>query len=233
MAGAAPQPGPPQSGPSRSGRRQSNSHIVALLSLKVLLLAFFILLNSLASFEEERRSAVVDSVREAFRGLLPAEHSVNANPSGLDVLEGGDDVVDTLKQLFGSDLPLVELPAASDARVLQIDLTADELFESDGSALSPDGAETLRLVAGVLADPRFARQQARIDALYGLSGRASGLAGNRAPLLRAAAVVRALEREGLAPSRLSAGLLPDFAGKLRLHFTIASEPAPAAAGAEG
>jgi hypothetical protein len=233
MAGAAPQPGPPQSGPPQSRRGQSNSHIVALLSLKVLLLAFFILLNSLASFEEERRSAVVDSVREAFRGLLPAERSVNANPSGLDVFEGGDDVVDTLKQLFGSDLPLVELPEASGARVLQIDLTADDLFESDGSALRPDGAETLRLVAGVLADPRFARQQARIDVLYGLSGRASGLAGNRAPLLRAAAVVRALEREGLAPGRLSAGLLPDFAGKLRLHFIIESEPAPAAAGGEG
>ena len=44
MAGVAQQP----------GRRQSNSHIVALLSLKILLLAFFILLNALASFEDNR-----------------------------------------------------------------------------------------------------------------------------------------------------------------------------------
>jgi hypothetical protein len=224
MAGASPQRGSRQS--------NSNSNIFALLSLKVLLLAFFILLNSLASFEEERRSAVVESVREAFQGLVPAVRSISDSPAALDLLDGGEDIADSLKQLFGSDLPLVELPESSGARVLQMDIAVDEFFEEGGNALRPDGAETLRLVAAVLADPRFARQEARVDVLYGLSGHTSGLDGNRTALLRAATLVRSLEHEGMAPLRLSAGLLPALPGKVRLHFTVEAQPAPAA-GEEG
>lgn len=217
MAGASPHSGP----------RQSNSHIVALLSLKILLLAFFILLNALASFEEERRAAVTESVREAFRGLLPASDNLSVNPSGVAVFEGGEDVADVLKLLFGADLPLVELPQSSAARVVQIDLPVADLFAEGGNELQPEGAETLRLVAGVLSDPRFAGQQLQIDVLYGLAGASSGLAGNRTALQRAALLVRALEREGVASARLSAGLLPNFSEKVRLHFTIAA-PEPAA-----
>ncbi|HEY9539772.1 MAG TPA: hypothetical protein VIS03_19420 [Kiloniellaceae bacterium] len=216
MAGAAPQP----------KNRQSNSHIVALLSLKILLLAFFILLNALATFQEERSSAVVDSVRDAFQGLLPVGRRGAADPGGVGLFDGGEDIVDNLMRLFGNDLPLVELPASSGARVLQIDVPVTDLFDAEGSAVSPEGAETLSLVAGVLADPRFADQQARVDVLYGLSGAASGLADNRGALLRAAALVRVLESQSVAPARLSAGLLPSFPGKVRLHFTVAVAPAP-------
>lgn len=223
MAGVAPQ----------SGDRQGNSHIVALLSLNILLLAFFILLNSLANFEEERRGAVVESVREAFQGLLPAGRSVSADPAGPGILEGADDIIESLSQLFGDDLPLVERTEASGARVLQIDLPAGDLFVDEGNDLRPDGAESLRLIAGVLADPRFARHRARVDVLLGLDGRSSGIAGNRVALLRAGLLVRTLERDGVTPARLSAGLLPGFPGKVRLHFTVDAEPAAAAGGGEG
>src|SRR3546814_12861432 len=81
-------------------------------------------------------------------------------------------------RLFGNDLPLVELPASSGARVLQIDVPVTDLFDAEGSPVSPEGAETLSLVAGVLADPRFADQQARVDVLYGLSGAPSGPSDN-------------------------------------------------------
>src|SRR3546814_4588433 len=89
MAGAAPQP----------KNRQSNSHIVALLSLKILLLAFFILLNALATFQEERSSAVVDSVRDAFQGLLPVGRRGAADPGGVGLFDGGEDIVDNLMRL--------------------------------------------------------------------------------------------------------------------------------------
>src|SRR3546814_11544455 len=121
MAGAAPQP----------KNRQSNSHIVALLSLKILLLAFFILLNALATFQEERSSAVVDSVRDAFQGLLPVGRRGAADPGGVGLFDGGEDIVDNLMRLFGNDLPLVELPAYSGARVLQIDVPVTDLFDAE------------------------------------------------------------------------------------------------------
>src|SRR3546814_12558374 len=101
---------------------------------------------------------------------------------------------------FGHVLSLVVLPASSGARVLQIDVPVTDLFDAEGSAVSPEGAETLSLVAGVLADPRFADQQARVDVLYGLSRAASGLADNRGPRLPAAALVRVRESTCVAPA---------------------------------
>src|SRR3546814_16111292 len=101
---------------------------------------------------------------------------------------------------FGNDLPLVELPASSGARVLQIDVPVTDLFDAEGSAVSPEGAETLSLVAGVLADPRFADQQARVHVLSGLSGAASGLADNRGALLPPPPLVRGLGTPSVGPA---------------------------------
>jgi hypothetical protein len=217
MAGVAKQP----------GQRQSNSHIVALLSLKILLLAFFILLNALATFEDDRRTAVVDSVRQAFQGLLPARLNLDRSPAALDVFEGAEEVIDRLHRLFADDLPIVERRESAGNRTLRVDMPVADLFAADGEALMPEGAETLRLVARALADPRLAPAGYRIDLLYGLGG----ASGRTAAVARAGAMVRELERQGLAPGRLSTGLLPDFGGRVRIHFTIM--PEAAAPGAEG
>ncbi|MGD1876904.1 MAG: flagellar motor protein MotB [Kiloniellaceae bacterium] len=201
-----------------------------MLSLNILLLAFFILLNSMASFEEERRDAVVDSVREAFQGLVPADRNLTADPAALDIFEGADDVIDSLNQLFGDNLPLVESQDAAGNRVIKVDMPAGDLFAAQGDALRPDGAETLRLIGAVLDDPRFISPGYQVDVLYGLPGKASGIEGNRPALMRAGTVVRELVRQGLPPARLSAGLLPELPDQVRILFTIRLEaPPPAAA----
>ncbi len=227
MAGVAQQPGPP-----RSGRGKSNSHIVALLSLKILLLAFFILLNSLATFEDNRRTAVVDSVRQAFQGILPNQNNQSQRPAALEMLDGAKEAVDELRRLFSENLPIVERRESTDSWKLRLDMPVDDLFAADGDELMPEGVETLRVIAGVLSNERFGALNYRIDLLYGLSGGVSGFAGNEAALARAGALVRALERQGLPPARLSTGFLPDFAGQARFHFTIESD-APAAAERSG
>ncbi len=224
MAGVAKQP----------AQRQSSSHIVALLSLKILLLAFFILLNALSTFEEEKRSAVVDSVREAFQGVLPAPVNLSRSPAALDIFKGAEEVIDELHQLFGGDLPIVERRDSPGSWTLQVDIPESDLFSEGGRELVPDGAETLRLIAGVLVDPTVARPSYRLDLLYGIEGRNSGLEGHRAALARAGVLVRELERQGLEAPRLSTGLLPSFAGQVRLYFTIqldALRPEGPAAGA--
>jgi hypothetical protein len=210
MADVAKQPAP----------RQSSSHVVALLSLKILLLAFFILLNALSTFEEEKRSAVVDSVREAFQGVLPSPVNLRRSPAALDVFKGAEEVIDELHQLFGGDLPIVERRDSPGTWTLQVDVPESDLFAEGGRDLVPDGAETLRLVAGVLSDPTVDRPAYRLDLLYGVQGRNSGLEGHRETLARAGVLVRQLQRQGLEAPRLSAGLLPSFAGQVRFYFTI-------------
>lgn len=213
---------------SRQTHPKSNSHIIALLSLNILLLAFFILLNALSTFEEERRSAVVDSVRQAFQGVLPAQFNISAAPAAIDIFEGAENVVEALHQLFGNNLPIVETMESPGTWTLRVDVPVEELFAEGGEALAPEGAETLRLIAGVLGDERFATPGYHVDLLYGVSSADSGIEGHRPALKRAGALVRALERQGLPPARLSSGLMPAFAGKVRFYFTVELEaPAPA------
>lgn len=226
MAGATPHPGHPRTCPPVSGRGQSNSHIIALLSLKILLLAFFILLNALSSFEEERSTAVVESVREAFHGLVEAEYSASPTPAGTGVLAGSEDAFQALKQLFTSNLELVESTDASGALTLQVDLDTADLFAEQGAAFRPDGAEVLRVVAGVLSAPALAGSY-QVDVLYGLAGSPGGQDGSRAAVLRAGALVRQLQELGLPAQHLSAGLMPGLEGRVRLHFTIEPETVPA------
>jgi len=222
MAGGSPQ----------STQGQGNGNVIALLSLNILLLAFFILLNSMATFEEERRNAVVESVREAFQGLLPAERNLSDLQAGVDVFEGASDAIDSLHQLFGDNLPLVESEDDSGRWIMKIDMPVADLFSDEGDALRPDGAETLRLIAGVLTDPQLAAPGYQVDVLYGLSGTASGVQGNREAMRRAAALVRELQSQGMAAEHLSAGLLPDFPDRVRFHFAITLE-APQGAAASG
>lgn len=228
MAGVARQPGPPRSGPRQPHQGQSNSHIVALLSLKILLLAFFILLNSLSTFEEERRAAVVESVREAFQGLLPAEYSVSATPAGAGLLEGAEDTYEALKQLFSTNLELVEERNASGALILQVDLAVADLFVDEGVALRPDGDEILRVVAAVLGDQRRAGTAYQIDILYGIDGDSGDSGDSGEAVMRAGALARQLESLGLPAEHLSTGLMPGLRDRVRLHFTIETEAAPAA-----
>lgn len=226
MPGIAQEPGRHQ-----SGRVQSNSHIVALLSLKILLLAFFILLNALATFEDDRRTAVVDSVRQAFQGVLPAELNLARSTAAVDVFDGAQRVIEELHRLFADDLPILERSESPGTRTLRVDIPVTDLFAEDGNDLMPEGAETLRLIAAALHDPRFATAGYRVDILYGVPG--SGADASRAALARAGALVRELENHGLPSAHLSTGFLPDFAGQARFHFTIELEAPVAAAGEEG
>jgi len=216
-----------------TGRRQSNSHIVALLSLKILLLAFFILLNALATFEDDRRTAVVDSVRQAFQGVLPAEINVNSSSAALDVFDGAERVIEDLHRLFADDLPILERRDSPGTWTLRVDLPVADLFADGSDELMPEGAETLRSIAAALGDPRFATPGYRVDLLYGVPGTAGGIDGKRAALARAGVLVRELESHGLPSERLSTGFLPDFDGQARFHFTIEIETPPEAAGGKG
>ena len=216
------------SGPQlRPGQQQSSSHIMALLSLKVLLLAFFILLNALSNFEHERSTAVLESVREAFRGIVPADHSRSSEAAALDVFEGQEDIAEALGRLFDDTLPVVERSDAANTQTLQVDMPADDLFAGNSPVVSGQGLDTLKTIAAVLTDERYSGQDYQVDFLYGLEAGDAATADRLLELRRAGALVRILERDAVPPARLSTGFMPSFSGRVRIHFTL---PLPAPAG---
>ncbi|WP_299616712.1 hypothetical protein [Pelagibius sp.] len=217
----------------RPGQQQSNSHIMALLSLKVLLLAFFILLNALSNFEHERSTAVLESVREAFRGIVPADHSRSSEAAALDIFEGQEDIAEALGRLFDDTLPVVQRSDAANTRTLQVDMPAGDLFADNSPVVSGQGLDTLKAIAAVLTDERYADQDYQVDFLYGLEAGDAATPGHLLELRRAGALVRTLEQDAVPSAHLSTGFMPSFSGQVRIHFTLPlpnSDGRPAAAG---
>ena len=121
----------PNAVPQRTSRR-SDPNVIALLSLKLVLLGSFILLNALADFEEHRTRTVLDSVNEAFNGRIEAPESLAPFAAALGPLEQGNAMMDEVGRLFQSLIPAVRSDHAAERGRLQLELPAETLFRAGG-----------------------------------------------------------------------------------------------------
>lgn len=117
------------------------------LGLFVMLLSFFIVLNSLSRFEESKTYAVINSLSNA---LIPQYSVQNNLPSPVITAEGEDanagDTLDRIKALFRSSIPDVKAQKNRFGTELRMEMDRD-LFEA---ALFNEGEDADRL-AHVLA----------------------------------------------------------------------------------
>ncbi len=202
----------------RPGSRRGDPNVVALLSLKLLLLGFFILLNALSEFEEHRTRSVLDSVNEAFDGRIDAPESHAPFAAALGPLEQGRAMMEEVGRLFHSLLPAVRSEHAADRGRLQLELPAETLFRPGGIALQPGRDLLLRgLVAALASDGRLGLDF-EVELLHGADTLAAPSAPPGGPLemQRLGALVRLLVRLGLPARKLSIGMLPGRPGKVRL-----------------
>ncbi len=141
-------PVPPGPAPGR------DPNIVALLSLKLLLLGFFILLNALSQYEEDRTRRVLISVNQAFDGRVDVRESEQDYPSALGPLEREASLLDAVGQLLDALLPAVRTTTSHDGTRLRLELSAGSIFQPGGTALQPGRALLLRRLAGALTAER-------------------------------------------------------------------------------
>jgi len=125
-----------------------DSHIIALLSLKLLLLAFFILLNAISDYEAQKTDAVVESVRKAFKTDPLQQTSVT---TGIENLDSTEPLADEIGRLFESFLPAVAIEDETLSKVLRIKLPTERLFSAGESGLSAGGQVILRRMLRALA----------------------------------------------------------------------------------
>ncbi|MEE8432899.1 MAG: OmpA family protein [Candidatus Desulfatibia sp.] len=121
---------------------KSNIGVTMMVSLFLILLTFFILLNSIAVMDESRTRRAIGSLMGAFGGL----------PGGLSPLATGDDIMPPSAPLMEADLTLAQLMAlmnkpvpvaAGEIRVHEIEegesvsINAKDLFTKDGAGINP------------------------------------------------------------------------------------------------
>jgi len=178
-----------------------------MLSLKLILLAFFILLTVMSDFEEKRTRDVLESVNARFFGNVKAVTGMDKPDAATGALQGAKALKTQLKSLFEQTIPAVKVEESADGRVLRLEMDADKLFEKGSTALAPGRSAFVRRVARALTKGPGAKQFYEMQFLHAYPG-AAAIGRNSLAVLRGGAFVRRLTAQGIEAAQVSTGLWP-------------------------
>ena len=217
---------------------RSNSNMMLLLSLNLILLAFFILLNSLAEFETDRARAVLESVKQAFHGKVEVAGQLPAISNALGELPEVAAKMREVGSLFEAIAPLAQAKSLRRANSVQIDLPASALFKPGIPRIRQAREALLARLAHSLRKTHEGAPRYLFEILVGIGPRKAvedTATSNSATLeLRRAAVLAVrLNAEGAPLDGLSTGLQPGAANSLRFVVRLRPNAGAGAGGGEG
>ncbi|MDX1737147.1 MAG: hypothetical protein R3261_02860 [Alphaproteobacteria bacterium] len=120
------------------------------LSLFLLLLAFFILLNALSTFEEAKARMVIKSVTSTFKTELVEKKKAQIFISTLGAVPEPREVMGQIEQMWVTAVPLVKVDALNEGSMMQMTLATKELFVVGEAAIRPDRVSILNATATAL-----------------------------------------------------------------------------------
>lgn len=219
-----------ETNPQEDGTKRTSS---LFLSVYLLLLAFFILLNSISTLHEVRAKAVMDSLTSTFATLLPSRQTPFSSATGTIV--GTREFFKTVGDIFEAAIPAARIRIAQTGRLMQITLPLDALYLAEKAEIRPaQGALLNRLVAAMSVPPRGLRYEMTllVGSAYGEGG---GLPiGENLAVARAGVMAREMVRRGAAPQTLFVGIEPGDPTVARALFrVVGEEDAGAAVGDDG
>ena len=214
----------------QGGGKRRDRNIVAMLSLYLLLLAFFILLNTLSKLEEDRTRVVLESVNAAFDGSVESIVSVKPYSAALGPLQDAAALMADLSRLFDQTVPAVRTQVAADGPVLRFELDATALFRNGQVDLKAGRGLLLSRLSEALLSERNNKLFFEIELLHGVPERgirAVAEAADRSlEIRRMGVLVSELQVRELPAERLSVGLVPGRPGVVQVVVRIFQEAPP-------
>jgi hypothetical protein len=209
----------------RTGKDQKI--FVVLLSLYLLLLAFFILLNSISRFEEGKTRAALTSVTTTFA----TKKSGTVDPQSSGTIESEflapSEFLKTLASLVTTSVPAAEVETITPDRLIQISLPVESLFVEGEPRFLPEAAPILQGVVDLLArHPPGLRFEAEVVLGAAPIAPHDPDQGETLEIARAGASARELARLGLPGSRVAVGVDQGDPDRIRFLFYVRSENRP-------
>ncbi|MEQ9491138.1 MAG: hypothetical protein RIM72_19330 [Alphaproteobacteria bacterium] len=121
------------------------------LSLFLLLLAFFILLNALSTLEEVRSRAVLSSVASTFKTDVLPDTTAEILISTLGPVPQPEDVTEELERLWVTAVPVAKIETLKPGRTLQMTMRKTDIFVGGEAAVRADRNDLMRATAYALA----------------------------------------------------------------------------------
>lgn len=187
-------------------------NIVQLLALFLLLLSFFILLNSLSSFEHKKARAVLGKVNETFagQGIYARDEPFVEMGDRAAVERFWGRVRAALARVF----PTVRLEGSPDGQHMRLTLPSDSIFLRGSANIRSDRIGLVRSLAAALKD-HPAELRFRLALTLGVSADERELAN-----ARAGAFARAIVAAGAPGDVISIGVRMAKEGTTGFDFEI-------------
>ncbi len=197
--------------------------LTLFLSVYLLVLAFFILLNSIASYEEVKAKAVMESLSTTFADFGPGG-TTDPFVANFGDLAAARAFQQQMTRVFEAAIPAAQVSILRPGRLMQVELDAASLFLDDKAAIRPGQLPLLdRIVAALSAPPPGLRHE--LEFVIGAPPGADGALpiGETPQVARAGAFAREMLARGAPPQALTAGLRLGSPERVRLLFRTLGE----------
>lgn len=121
------------------------------LSLFLLLLAFFILLNSISSFRETKSRAVLSSVASTFQAETTSDLSAEIVVSTLGPVPEPMDVINEVERLWLTAVPITRVEKLVAGNTLMMDVPTTQIFVGAEPTVRSDRGDLIEATASALA----------------------------------------------------------------------------------
>ena len=201
--------------------------LVQVLSLYLLLLAFFILLFNASRFDQGKADAVTESLSSTFRMHGVPEHDPVVRSSDQGQAPGAEQILDSFADLIRTELAVAKVEKLRRGRLLRVSLGADELFNTDTADIRSDRLGLIQYLAGFLGKkPSGYRHKVQI--FFTTDWVTPDQMKNAVPLSirRAANLSRSLMQHNAVPGTVSGGIRHGRGSQVQLIYRVDQELRP-------
>ena len=206
----------------RSGRPDPS--VVVFLSLYLLLLAFFILLNSLSQMEQDRTRAALGSIDATFKSRIETALAWRPARSVPGSVSGTERLPARLKRPFEPVLPIGRFEVLQVGNLIRVTVPSDLIFVPGRSALRATRTRLMESIADGLSQ-RTAEGHYQVALQIGTKADLGSAGEPELALARAGVFARDLRRRGVPARQIAIGLGPGDPDQLRLTFDIQGDDA--------
>jgi len=195
--------------------------LALFLGLYLILLAFFVLLNTMATLKEDRVKAVLGSLLSTFS----TEILNTLNPTEFTASVGNElstqEYHREIRDFFEVAVPLSRVEFYSAGSVMRIRMPADQLFESGSIVVREDREDLMfRITRALKRRVAGLRYEVEFSTFTGPFLGDEAASGQVIEIARAGAFARAVQDGGTPVNSLTIGAQPGNPGEIELAFLV-------------
>ena len=201
--------------------------LIQVLSLYLLLLAFFVLLFNASQHDRGRAAAVTESLSSTFRMHGNPADDVVARSSDRGASPGAELILDSFADLIRTELKVAKIENLQRGRMLRVKLSADELFVSGAAGLRADREDLLGKLAQLLGkSPPGLRHKVEVFLVGDWIPPDQMTQAVPLPIARAAALAESLIARGALAGTVAAGTRHGARDQVTLIYRVDPELRP-------